>query len=453
MKKVMRKMIKTVCVLCALLTVFVSCARGGIPAPVTDGQTESETTKTLTPIPHEEAKTLLENADLMRAFSQNVTLPRFESEAFRDAARKFDVALFQKIALNNRGKNLIVSPLSVMLALAMTAQGAEGQTKEEMLRLLGDGMTLNELNENLAAYTARLKSDDYTRISYADALFLNETGGFANAVKEAFLQANADYYRAGVFRLPFEDRAAAAINDWVKEHTDGMIEKIVDRLDPAAVMALLNALCFEASWYSTYKEENVKQGEFRTSAGAVTVEMLHGTVSDYLEDREGGAVGFMKDYADPRYTFTVLLPDEGVDVFDYIASLTPERLKNIFSGCRSGIVTTAMPKFKSDFSVNLNAILKDLGMPTAFDAVRADFSGMADWNETLYIGKVLHKGHIEVNETGTSAAAATAVLMYSGSIGGIEEYTVILDRPFVYMITDTLSGLPLFMGVLNTVEN
>ena len=442
----MNKILQCFCFLFAFLLLFSSCAGNNVIVPK-----ETPTPSNMIAVPDEapeDAALILERGDLMRSFTKGKAATKIIDERFSDAQRAFSAKLFSTIAAADPGKNLIISPLSVTMALAMTANGAAGKTKDELEKLLGDGMSIEELNAYLAQLASRLPGDECCRVSLADALFIKEE--FSAAVKDAYLQNIADYYNAGVFRMPFDGAALAAINDWVKEHTDGMIEKILEQLSPDVLMVLLNALCFEADWADPYTEKAVEEGVFHGAAGDQTVKMLKCGVSTFLEDTRRGchAVGFAKPYANGSYSFVLLLPDEGIDLKDYIASLTPDALNAVVKSERSAIVTTEMPKFKSEYSKNLNSVLKALGIPTAFDANKADFSGIAD--KGLYIGSVIHKGYIEVTENGTRAAAATAVGM-CGSAAPKEMQTVIADRPFVYMILGP-GNVPLFIGALYNVN-
>ena len=173
--------------------------------------------------------------------------------------------------------------------------------------------------------------------------------------------------------------------------------------------------------------------------------MMYGTEHMYLDD--GSATGFLKYYADRKYAFAALLPNDGVSVSDYVASLTGEGLMNTLHNTQNVEVKTAIPKFESEYSVEMSDILKAMGMTDAFDGTKADFTGLGSLDDgNIFIGRVLHKTYIAVDEKGTKAGAATAVEM-SGSSAPLEELkTVYLDRPFVYMLIDCETNLPIFIG-------
>lgn len=370
-------------------------------------------------------------------------------DAFINAQTDFAVNLF-KSALK-KGENSLVSPLSVMLALAMTANGAEGETLSGMEKALG-GLKIDELNEYLHSYMNRLNSSEWAKLLAANSIWTNNNAPFA--VREDFLQKNADYYKADIFRADFNEATLDAINAWVKEGTDGMIEKILDEMSPNAVMYLVNTLLFEAEWVKKYFDVDVTEGEFTAYSGEKRkAEFMHSTEHTYLEDEL--ATGFIKPYLG-SYAFAALLPNEGVDIDDYIASLNGEKLANTLKNAGEGyIVNAALPKFAFDFSAGLNDALSAMGMAGAFDPESAEFTEMFDCKKgDVVINRVIHKTHIEVGEQGTKAGAATLVEMNDGAAFPGEDRikTVTLDRPFVFMIIDTETNIPLFIGALTDID-
>ncbi len=345
------------------------------------------------------------------------------------------------------GNNTLLSPLSVFVALAMTANGANGNTKTQMESVLG--MTVAQLNEFCAVYLNSLTGNDDVKLALANSIWLRDVENFA--VKEAFLQTNADVYSAGAFRAPFNASTVKDVNQWVKDHTDGMIDKIVDGFTSQDVMLLINALVFDAKWASPYTQETeVRKGDFHLENGTVKrVKFLSDTESRYLCDGDR-AVGFVKPYVGGRYAFAALLPAEGTPVADYVASLTGETVISILQNAQKVPVKTEMPKFETQYKIVLNNALSKMGMSDAFDPDAADFTGITESFPMFWIDEVLHKTCIEVGEKGTRAAAVTSVRGKAGSADMEENVPpVILDRPFVYLILDTETNLPLFIGTLN----
>ncbi len=355
----------------------------------------------------------------------------------------FGLRLFQ--TAKQDGENTLVSPLSVLCALAMTANGAKGETREQMEAVLG--MKAEELNEYLYTYMRDLAADENNWLNLANSIWFTADESFK--VNGDFLQTNADYYGADLYKTPFDDGACRAINDWVKEKTHGMIPRILDQIPTDAVMYLINALAFEAEWAMPYDKHQVEEDVFTCAGGSQkTVEYLYGDVGQYLQDEN--ATGFIKLYKGGDYAFAALLPDEGVSVDDYVDSLTGDRLHQVLTHPVSATVRTSIPKFESDYSAELRETLSSMGMPLAFDGDKADFTALGTADENIYISRVLHKTFISVTEKGTKAGAATVVEMAKNtSVHGPEEIrTVYLDRPFVYMLIDCRTNTPFFIGTM-----
>ena len=218
-------------------------------------------------------------------------------------------------------------------------------------------------------------------------------------------------------------------------------------------MVLVNALALEAEWAEIYTDSQVWENQIFTTGDGVEqpVTLMYSSEFRYLRDE--GAQGFLKFYKGGRWAFAALLPDEGVRLEDYLASLTGERLRQVLADAEETEVHAAIPKFKGECTVELNESLKAMGMTDAFEAGLADLSGLGVSElGPLFISQVLHKTYIEVDERGTKAGAATAVTAVSGSAmpGTVPE--VYLDRPFLYMLVDTGTNLPAFIGAVTDMS-
>lgn len=358
------------------------------------------------------------------------------------AVTDFAVRLLQASAEN--GKNTLISPLSVLYALAMTANGAENETREQMETVLG--MPTEKLNEYLYGYLSSLPGDGSGRLSLANSLWLREDERFT--VNPGFLQTNASYYGAGIYKAPFDSQTCREINDWVKENTHGMIPAILDAIPSEGVMYLVNALAFEAEWTEAYRESQVRRGKFTREDGVrQDIALMHSTEYAYLEDEK--ATGFLKYYKGGGYAFAALLPNEGVSVSEYIASLDGEALHALLADPAQPAVNVAIPKFETDYHAEMSDILSEMGMPRAFDIDEAEFGGLGTFEGgNIWIGRVMHKTFLSVGEQGTRAGAATAVEVQAGGAEPSEEKEVCLDRPFVYLLIDCKNSIPLFMGTM-----
>jgi serpin B len=366
---------------------------------------------------------------------------RKPDNAFITSQMDFAVKLLQQSLKKDGGKGALVSPLSAQLCLAMVANGADGETLGEMEKVLGGDLSLEQLNQYLSAYAESLPSTEKTKLLINNAIWFKE--GYP--IYTDFLQTNADYYGADLYQAPFRMETLEAdlreINDWVNTNTDGMIPKLFDELDEDTVMVLINTLLFDGTWETAYADKDVVNGTFYSYSGKEqTVEMMCSTESVYFADEN--AKGFLKYYDGKDYAFAAILPEQGTDILEYVNSLNGASLQSLLSNMWGMEVRAQLPKFKFEYSMNLKPILSDMGMPTAFLEDAANFSKMS--SRLLHIGQAVQKTAIELSPTGTKAAAATGV----GMEDECESPYVYLNRPFVYMILDTKTNLPLFIGVM-----
>ena len=390
---------------------------------------------------------VVQAADLMDGITANDVDGRDTGDRFKENQMRLAIELFRHTAAKaDKGENLLISPLSIQLALAMTANGAGGTTREEMERVLGGDISIDELNEYLYSYTNSLPSEEKTKLNIANSIWFRDTFN----VHKDFLQKNADYYGAAAYKSAFDEQTVKDINNWVKENTDGMIPGIIDQIDALTVMYLINAIVFDGTWEETYKEKDVKNSTFYSYNGEKQdAEMMYSLEDSFIYDDH--AMGFMKNYAGNKYSFAALLPNDGIDIYDYIAGLTPERLAETLKKAESSYdveVHAYLPKFTYEYERSMNDILSEMGMPTAFMEGVADFSEVS--SNSPYIGGVKHKTFISVDENGTKAAAVTNVFWESTSY--TPSYTVRLDRPFVYMIVDNETNLPVFIGAVTEMS-
>ena len=354
------------------------------------------------------------------------------------AVTDFGLALFQQCIGQ---ENALVSPLSVILALAMTANGAAGDTFAQMEKAFG--MDIDTLNVYLHDYAQTLPDGEGGSVHLANGIWLDADAGFD--VEKDFLQTNANYYGAGVEAKPFDGALVDEINAWVAQNTKDRIDKIVDDLSPGAVMMLVNALAFDGVWEDIYREDQVQPGTFTTAGGEEQDATFMHSTEQALQDEN--AVGFIKYYEGRGYAFAALLPNEGIDLADYAASLTGEKLQRMLSAeDGDGYRKVAVPKFSARYSAELSSALAAMGMTDAFDSEKADFSRISAEAE-LYISQVMHKTFISVDEKGTQAGAATAVEIREATALG-PDMTVYLDRPFVYMLIDCQAKVPIFLGAV-----
>ncbi|MBQ7835723.1 MAG: serpin family protein [Clostridia bacterium] len=362
---------------------------------------------------------------------------------FKSSQMDFSAELFKKVSLGNKNENIHISPLSVSAALAMTVNGARENTKSEM-EAMWQGITSDRLNQYYLWWHTDLISSGELRM--ANSLWFQDNEYLK--VDNGFLQNTVNYYGAEIFKTVFDDNAQKQLNKWVRKNTDGMIKEM--EFDKNSAMCLVNAVAFDAKWETPYEKYSVHEGTFTNlDQSKSNVEMMSSKEEILLRDTN--ATGFIKNYKGEKYGFAALLPNEDVDIYDYIETLDGDRLTAILNNKITTYTEVQIPKFTLDYKTELNDALIDMGMKDAFDPIAADLSGMGSAGDVnLYVGKVIHKTHITLNESGTKAAASTMVCVDAGS--AMVPPSVILNRPFVFMIIDHGTGLPVFMGVITELK-
>ncbi len=389
------------------------------------------------------SKNVIESNELTR----EVTAQKIETceidEEFSTQSINFAFELYKNS--DSEDKNTLVSPLSVMLALGMTANGAAGNTLTEFEEVLGGGISAEELSKLYKSYVDALPSSGNTKISIANSIWINDMEGLR--ARPAFLQKSVDYYEAQVYQTVFNEKTVKDINRWVYNNTDEMIEKIIDDLGPDSLMVLINAISFDAEWERKYNGDDVKDISFTSYTGKKhSVKGMYGSEYAYLED--DNTTGFIKKYKD-GYSFVALLPNEDVSIDEYVNSLTGEKFTNLINGCQSTLTYTMIPKFKYEYDIELNNALYSMGLKDMFNPTAANFGEMVEYDYgNMYVGEVLHKTFIEMGEKGTRAAAVTAIVEKDAAMIQEEAKRVHLDRPFVYVIMDDETNLPIFIGTV-----
>ncbi len=385
-----------------------------------------------------------------------------QSQDMRRSANKFAVNLFKESLANTDGENLLVSPISVLYAMSMCANGADEMTREELMTALIEGRfdgvldwdidsVQNNLNGYLGSYLntiANYEGDPKKKaeLNIANSIWVKNDEKLI--VEKKFLETNGKYYNAGVFKSDFDEAARKEINSWIEEHTGGLIKDMLQSLSDDAIMYLINALSFDAEWAETYTDYQVSDDVFYGESGEETVSFMYGEEYGYLDD--GKAQGFIKPYAGYDYAFVGLLPNEGITVDEYIDGLTGEGLYDMLMNQSDKKVLTSIPQFESESAMSLVETFKRMGVKEAFDFSNANFTRLGSYeDENIAIGNIFHNTYIKVDQLGTKAGAATVVEMVTEGIAEEPEQPkkVYLNRPFIYMIIDVNQNLPLFIGV------
>ena len=368
------------------------------------------------------------------------------------ANTQFGFNLFNEIRKTESDKNIFISPFSISNALAMTLNGAAGETEQAMVNTLRlQGLSPESINAGYAGlHQILLTSDPKVTLTIANSLWARRGIPF----KQDFLQRNTQFFGAEISTLDFNDpNASKTINAWVDASTNGKIQKIVgDDIDPFTVLFLINAIYFKGTWQTEFDPSKTRDGVFYLATGdEKQVPMMTRTgVYPYYENREEDFQGMSLPYGDGRMSMYIFLPGRESDLDVFLQNLNAESWENWISQFGEQEVLLKVPKFKLEYEKGLGDTLKALGMDVAFDASRADFSDMASLetlNGNLYIQKVLHKTFVEVNEEGTEAAAATSVAIGVKSLPPPPPQ-FIADRPFFFAIRDNETKTVLFMGII-----
>lgn len=363
-------------------------------------------------------------------------------DRFIYATADFSIELFKNSY--TKDKNSLISPLSVYLALGMTANGADGNTLKVFEKLLGQrSININDLNSYYNSLSNNLVKTKYEELIIANSIWFRNDNNLN--VNKSFLQTNADYYNASIYKANFNNQATAQdINNWVKNNTGNKIDKIIDKTYSNDMMYLINAIYFEGQWKKAYDSNNISKDTFSLIDGTKkSVTFMSSTEKEYIHDDK--VQGFIKPYKSGKFSFVALLPDKKINIYNYISSLSGEKFIELISNKSEQEIDVKLPKFKSEYKMDLVEPLKKMGLKECFDGNKADFNKMVINNsDKLWVGDILHKTYISVCEQGTKAAAVTSV--------GIDSYciptTINLNRPFLYAIIDNETKLPLFIGMM-----
>lgn len=398
-------------------------------------------------------KPLKENPNVKTEINlDKVAETQYDRNLMEKEYRRFSLDLLNQTIKDAGGEgNVMVSPASVMMALDMVAAGAKGDTLKQLTDVFAKGQGPLDQQAYAAALMDKINGSKDVEFTCANAVWNNEkllgdgiNTRYVDYIKETFLAE----YKAEAFGKDTADE----INKWADEHTKHMISEIVKDIDPYTAMILVNAICFDGKWETEYEDYQVNTGKFTKADGSTqNVMFLSDGTRDYFETDK--ATGFMKAYKGGEYAFLAILPKDGsISANAFAKDFTAEDYEKFIKSVTTQYdVLSKMPEFKSDFELTMNDTLKTLGAGDVFDENKADLSGIAGEPGDLFVSKVIHKTHIEVDRNGTKAAAVSAVSVEVASAEPPEFKTVNCDRPFVYAIVDVKTMTPIFIGTVNEV--
>ncbi len=397
---------------------------------------------------------LLSNAAIFsRCTGEGVEVKKVSIEESDELAAKVDPSLvgantefgfniFKGLTLEDKDTNIFISPLSMLLALAMAYNGAVGETNLAMGDALEfSGLDLEELNSGFSDLIIAIENAD-SDIDMAIANSIWYKKGFEP--EEDFIERNEKYYASEIKELDFSKADAVdIINGWISDATRKKIEKMLSEIPPDVIMYLINAIYFKGNWTYEFDESLTIDEDFNLLDGSskkVPMMVQRGNFK-YFEGDDFSSVRL--PYGQDKMAMYMVLPDSGVEVDTTIESFDQDSWNEATRSFSEAEVNIHMPRFKMEYGIKLlNTVLEDLGMEIAFGPA-ADFSGIAPG---IFISRVLHKAVIEVNEKGSEAAAVTVVEMVESAMPEVKTAEFIVDRPFFFIIADDRSGSILFMG-------
>jgi serpin B len=380
-------------------------------------------------------------ADTMAELPRALTA--VESELV-SASNAFGFDLLREVLAREERPNVVLSPLSASIALGMTLNGADGDTYDAMQETLGyGGMEQGEINTAYQDLTRLLvELDPAVDFRVANSLWADEGFPF----ETSFVETVSEAFDASARTLDLQAPATLdEINGWVEEETNGYIPRLLDEIGSDLVMFLINAIYFESTWSTRFDEADTQPAPFRTAGGeAVQVQLMNMRDPDVAFGVGEGFTAVDLPYGGQAYGMLVLLPTEGASARELASGLTAADLASLEASMgERELSRLALPRFRLAYGTELNAALEAMGMGVAFDESAADFSRMSP-EARLFIDQVRQKAFIEVDEAGTRAAAATSVGVGVTSLP--PEFVV--DRPFVFLLRERLSGTVLFAGVV-----
>ena len=373
--------------------------------------------------------------------------PEVSLDTFCESNNKFGFKVFKEIVKEQADDNIFISPMSISYALGMTFNGADGKTKEEMAKTLEFGnLTDSEINASFKALMKKLMElDPKVMMEIANSIWYRENVD----VLKKFKEVNQDCFQAEIRNIDFSDQETVGIiNNWVSENTKGKITEVIDEIDALAMMYLINAIYFKGSWTDEFKKERTREDKFFIAEEkSVLCEMMNTSNENlYFENDDFQAIEL--PYGKENFSMIVILPKKEKDINEFISNLNLEDWNSWLTGFSKQNGSLVLPKFKIEYELEMNDVLKILGMPNAFTA-DADFSKMTK-KQKLFISNVKHKTFVDVNEEGTEAAAVTVVEMKLTSFK--PGFFMKVNRPFVFAIKEKETNSILFIGKIVNPE-
>ncbi|MEM6842938.1 MAG: serpin family protein [Bacteroidota bacterium] len=376
------------------------------------------------------------------------------AETLVETSNSFAIDLFRSIHQEKSGENIFISPLSVDIALHMATNGATDETKAVMKETLGVAdLSDDEVNGAAKSLTEQLLSmDQDVALAIANSIWFHD----AFTLQSGFDQMIQEYYDGRIEGLDFSQlETKETINQWVEGQTQGKIKDLISQIKDTDVMFLINAVYFKANWQYQFDPTETREAPFYLDNGATSsVPFMSNKGSKVNYNYEDGLQVIELPYGNGQFSMVMLLPTDQNTVTDLMSGLTTDQLTNWLEQTDTLTTHLMMPKFKTEFKLNLSDVLKGMGMELPF-TTDANFDGFFNEipGEKLYMDRVIHQSFIEVNEEGSEAAAATAVAIGVESISLERPDIIVVNRPFAYFIREKHTGALLFAGTMMNPAN
>ena len=367
---------------------------------------------------------------------------------YADGLEGFFTESIQQFLSGADGENKVYSPLNVYMALAMLAELTDGNSRQQILDLLGSGGIEDLRAQANGLWNANYIQDGVNFSVLASSLWLNEDVSFVQSTMDTLAET---YYASSYQGTMGSTEFNQALQDWLNEQTGGLLEEQAGQieLDPDTILALATTVYFRAKWADEFSESETEPGVFHAADGDVTCDFMHqgGTRTYYWGDKFSAVAQSMLNMGNMWF----LLPDEGVSVDELLSD--GEALEFLLSdgeweNSKYLTVNLAVPKFDVTSSIELTEGLKALGVTDVFDGSASDFSPMTADTDEIFVSQVRHDARVVIDEEGCTAAAYTVMDMVGSAMPPEEEIDFVVDRPFLFAITGA-DGLPLFVGVVN----
>lgn len=375
-------------------------------------------------------------------------VPRDLTVQEKDVARAntaFGLNLLDRVHRSQADGNLLLSPLSVSMALGMTLNGAAGPTWDSMRQTLAfEATTQQQINAAYSGLIQQLRArDPKVEFGLANSMWYNT--GFP--VLPSFVDTVEHYFDAEVRQIDFRSAAApGTISNWAEQATNGRIKNLIKSISADEIMFLVNAVYFKAPWSTVFQEQSTHDAPFKRPNGSSVTARMMTRDGGYNWVKQNGVQAVELLYGDSAFSMVLVAAEQGVSLTPAIEMLEPAKWNSLMASLATGRVMLRMPKFKFTYEQTLNTTLTALGMGIAFDEGRADFTRIANVApRRLYISRVQHKTFIDVHEKGTEAAGATAVGVGVTSLPP----ELAFDRPFLFVIRERSTGTLLFVGRVN----